>query len=59
MQYILYCLNNYTDADNCKTALLSLLDIIHASNDKFCVYIKDIYPCIDKNCGLINDCICS
>ena len=48
MQYILYSLNNYTDADNCKTALLSLLDIIHASKDKFCVYIKDIYPLLNN-----------
>ena len=44
MQYILYSLNTYSDAANCKTALLSLLDIIHASKNKFVVYIKDLYP---------------
>ena len=44
MQYILYSLNNYTDAENCNTALVSLLDLIEASKNKFCIYIKDIYP---------------
>ena len=44
MQYILYSLDNYSDAENCKTALLSLLDIIRAAEDEFIPYIKEIYP---------------
>jgi hypothetical protein len=48
MQYILYSLNNYTDENNCSTALLSLLDIIQASKNKFSIYIKDIYPLLNN-----------
>jgi hypothetical protein len=48
MQYILYSLNTYTDAENCKNALLSLLDLIHASKNKFINYIKDIYPLLNN-----------
>ena len=48
MNYILFCLNNYTDASNCETACLSLLDLIRTAKDKFIPYIKEIYPLFNK-----------
>ena len=48
MTYILFCLNNYTDASNCETACLSLLDLIRTARDKFIPYIKEIYPLFNK-----------
>ena len=48
MNYILFCLNNYTDSSNCETACLSLLDLIHTAKGKFIPYIKEIYPLFNK-----------
>ena len=48
MVYIIYALNNYTDAENCNAACLSLLDLIPASKEKFYPYIKEILPLFIK-----------
>lgn len=48
MSYVLFCLNNYTDASNCETACLSLLDLIRTAKSKFIPYIKEIYPIFNK-----------
>ena len=44
MGYIKFALNNYTDYENCSTACISLTDVINSSQEKFYIYIKDIYP---------------
>ena len=48
MVYIRYALDNYTDAQNCSNACLSLVDLIQASKEKFYPYIKEIYPLFTK-----------
>ena len=48
MTYILFCLGNYTDASNCESACLSLLDLIRTAKGKFIPYIKEIYPLFNK-----------
>ena len=48
MPYVLFCLDNYTDASNCETACLSLLDLIHSARERFIPYIKQIYPLFIK-----------
>ena len=48
MVYIKYALTNYIDDQNCSTACISLLDLIHASKEKFYPYINEIYPLLNN-----------
>ena len=42
MEHIFYCLKEYQDVSNCKTALLCLIDLITTSEENFTPYIERI-----------------
>lgn len=48
MTYALYCLNNYSDTANYETPCLSLLDLIHSDTNIFILYIKEMYPLLNR-----------
>jgi hypothetical protein len=48
MNYITFCLQNYKDAENCKTSCLCLTDLLFIAKGKLIPYIKKIFELFDN-----------